>query len=1569
MIHHKVSFRQSLVFIILCVIYVPEVTAQTINLTCQTENDGFLGLDRKNWNGGSTDAHSEGSLHNFDLPLNTFGDCKKISNISIEINAINADISNLPADCPPPGAYYYNISSPCADLTPASCDVANLIAEPNSGAFISQSLSFNSPPENFQFGDNLAIDIVPVMDVNCTNGQSALSSMSIILDYEICVTVTIIDDTPSMVVNLGPDEESCAGSTVELDAGPFSTYQWGPNGEVTPTIDAGPGTYSVTVTDFNGCSSTDEIEVTPYPTSDINFNPASPVVCDDDLIAVSVIENYSDYQWSNTASGQTVMLTSGTYDVTITDINNCTAVNSITVSSTNPPNPGTDNFIEVCNDGSTYNIEALLGTHDAGGMWIDNDFSGIDINSNPTATDFANVPSSIYTFSYIVEGVAPCNDEEATITVDVNQNNFAGLSNFYSDCQDPGFIDFINLLSGPDLGGSWDDIDGTGVDLSDPTAVDLNGIASGTYEFEYTVQTNTFCPEDNATLTISILDGVNAGLDNDITLCEGSTINLNSLISPDGDQGGDFTDPASTGSLTGSTVNTMGYAGETLIFNYEVGDINSDCGVDDAVFTITVESSLSAGDDANIELCLIDIINLDNYLTNADAGGNYNDENGSGGLDGNMLDTESIAPGQYTYTYVIGDGTTCPFDTSYIAIDFRPVPEANFETDTVQLCYEVCEVVNVTLDGLGPFTFDLISENTNGDQQSTSITTLNNNYPIYLCNDQSETSFSNDTLSFNGIDSLVLHLQNLESADCSSPITDSIFITTLPENVFNLDTAICIFDTLIINDIELYFGNSIYIDTLDAVNCDSIININVSFDEVDTSYIFETICIEDSINIFSTWFNQDYAYEEFTMETESGCDSLIIVDISFHPNTDTLINSTLCVGDSLIVNGNTYNELNPTGIELLVDASVNGCDSLVMIDLQFDNGINISRMDTLCSGESIIIGGVEFNASNSSDTLIIPGTECDTIIEIDLTFLESTINNIDGTFCANFDTIVNGVLYDINNPLGNETLPSGNHLGCDSLIFIDLSFYPNSENDINTTICANDSIVINGNVYNENNPIGQEILPNGSQFGCDSIININISIFESYDLTQDISLCDGDSIFLMGAWQFDSGIYLDTLSADNGCDSIVTSNVTYSPCIIDIQLYTVGNECTDGSQGTIGLNILSEIQLPYTIVLEQISNMNETVIEVTSEIENYEFNNLVTDNYIVTILDIDNTILYNNTIEIIDLNPSLEGTWMLLDTINCNGDLGEIEFIVTGGMPAYNYAWNENTLGDMSTISQLAPGEYAVTVSDENGCTINSSYILTEPNPITFDYIITDSSCNGSSDASVEITDIQGGSSPYNIYFNGELVVSNTIDSISDGNQLIEIVDDNFCNTQENITIESTAETQLAIYPLVYNINFGDTITFDGELLEDNLIFSWTTNSDISCIDCPFPTVAPLTNSTYLVSITNNSGCQQEVIIQVNIITEEINTTFPNIFSPNQDGVNDEFILQFPNGQTSQLELIIYDRWGSQIYQSISTENSIVWDGTNNGSALSTGVYIYQLIIDYPDGTQDIIVNDLTVIK
>ena len=77
-------------------------------------------------------------------------------------------------------------------------------------------------------------------------------------------------------------------------------------------------------------------------------------------------------------------------------------------------------------------------------------------------------------------------------------------------------------------------------------------------------------------------------------------------------------------------------------------------------------------------------------------------------------------------------------------------------------------------------------------------------------------------------------------------------------------------------------------------------------------------------------------------------------------------------------------------------------------------------------------------------------------------------------------------------------------------------------------------------------------------------------------------------------------------------------------------------------------------------------------------------------------------------------------------------------------------------------------------------------------------------------------------------------------------------------------------------------------------------------------------------------------------------------TTFPNIFTPNADGVNDIFLADY--------DLKVYDRHGTLMY-----EGTTGWDGTHNGMEANPGVYLYTVFIPTEDGELEVIKSTLTL--
>jgi gliding motility-associated-like protein len=93
----------------------------------------------------------------------------------------------------------------------------------------------------------------------------------------------------------------------------------------------------------------------------------------------------------------------------------------------------------------------------------------------------------------------------------------------------------------------------------------------------------------------------------------------------------------------------------------------------------------------------------------------------------------------------------------------------------------------------------------------------------------------------------------------------------------------------------------------------------------------------------------------------------------------------------------------------------------------------------------------------------------------------------------------------------------------------------------------------------------------------------------------------------------------------------------------------------------------------------------------------------------------------------------------------------------------------------------------------------------------------------------------------------------------------------------------------------------------------------------------------------------------------------------PNIFSPNNDGVNDFFNLFGDQQNFARINyLLIYDRWGNNVYRVedlIPNQLSTGWDGTYRGKDLNPGVFVWYAEVQLNDGTTEIHQGDVMLIK
>ncbi len=387
---------------------------------------------------------------------------------------------------------------------------------------------------------------------------------------------------------------------------------------------------------------------------------------------------------------------------------------------------------------------------------------------------------------------------------------------------------------------------------------------------------------------------------------------------------------------------------------------------------------------------------------------------------------------------------------------------------------------------------------------------------------------------------------------CDSTIIVSLSFLSTPVGTF--EEVYCPGQSVTINGTlynETNLTGSETFDNGSYLGCDSILNVNISYNPVATGTYMATLCQDETVTIGTSIYGFSTPNGVETLQTAEGCDSTVTVSLSFHPTPLGSFNPTLCDGESITYNGVVYNQANPTGQTIIPDASPEGCDSTINVSVNFLAPVTGLENSTLCEGQSITINGNIYNQANPTGVEVLPNASalgCDSTVTIDLSFSSAVINPISDTFCAGGSVTINGIMYDETNPTDTLFFASGSVSGCDSFIYINLSFNAPAIGSLTQTLCEDESVTIGSSVFDINNPTGTATLNNATPAGCDSTVNVNLSFHPTAIGTYTPTICEGDTVFV-GTTAFHQNSPSGTVILANeslySCDSTVNVNVSF----------------------------------------------------------------------------------------------------------------------------------------------------------------------------------------------------------------------------------------------------------------------------------------------------------------------------------------------------------------------------------------------------------------------------------------
>lgn len=297
------------------------------------------------------------------------------------------------------------------------------------------------------------------------------------------------------------------------------------------------------------------------------------------------------------------------------------------------------------------------------------------------------------------------------------------------------------------------------------------------------------------------------------------------------------------------------------------------------------------------------------------------------------------------------------------------------------------------------------------------------------------------------------------------------------------------------------------------------------------------------------------------------------------------------------------------------------------------------------------------------------------------------------------------------------------------------------------------------------------------------------------------------------------------------------------------------------------------------------------------------------------------------------------------------------------GVIPYTYTWSNGlSPNTTNTVNPTQTTTYTVVVTDICNSvpdTVTITINVTPPPPVIATATASQTLVSGCAEVSLTAS-ATGGTNNYTYFWDNNLGTSANVTTGIDETTTYTVIISDQCGA-----IADTASITVEYQPDTISVTTtpGDTTVYCGTPIflqafatstgaSDYFEYNWSTGDTVNII-----TVVPQTDTTFTVIVTDSCGSIAGV--KTITISIECDIVSPDVFTPNGDGFND--FLVFANLLAySNNSLVIYNRWGTKIYESADYKNN--WDGENH----TPGVYFY--ILEIPEKNQKLN-GTITILK
>jgi gliding motility-associated-like protein len=437
-----------------------------------------------------------------------------------------------------------------------------------------------------------------------------------------------------------------------------------------------------------------------------------------------------------------------------------------------------------------------------------------------------------------------------------------------------------------------------------------------------------------------------------------------------------------------------------------------------------------------------------------------------------------------------------------------------------------------------------------------------------------------------------------------------------------------------------------------------------------------------------------------------------------------------------------------------------------------------------------------------------------------------------------------------------------------------------------------------------------------------------------------------------------AGVYTVTVTDVNGCSQNTSVTVTEGApvnlvtAVTDVRCFGESNGRLDVTSSGISLYFWSTGQVGNPLA------------------------NIPAGQYTLTVVDdrgCETTAVYN-----VGQPNELQANISVLNPVLCHNEASaNVLAAASGGTAAYSYIWSNGVNG--AANSSLPSGNYTLTVTDANGCRTVETVSLSNPSALELSVSTVDVRCTGDQNGRI-IVSANGGTINFGAYEfsidsvnwqTGDLFPGLGVDTFT-----VYVRDANGCVTEQNAVIEAAEPFFITAFsPMDTTIEYGDTLIL-------SVMLNDTADAQISWIDVNNGN-SVFNSSDYEVSVTPANlivyrfeaqsplGCRVDTTVIVSV-TKPRRAAAPAAFTPNGDGTNDSFFVQGDEKVSNVKIFRIYDRWGELVFEAENiapNDPTKGWDGTFKGQLMNSGVYAWYAEVEYIDGFADIIRGDLTLLR